>query len=378
MFKRLPVLPATGMQQAVETFVEGSLGYLLVEIKLCVEKSEISDSAKTKESPPLLNLKTQVQSTSEYSTVFPCEVVARSSMAQKHPEHVEIFHVAPGHEGLVFFGEHYRSASSVDLKENATQALLHQFQRHSTIDGVEFIEYHVFENERRVLFEWGSRNLMLFERSAYTEESGTISCPFSNHVVKFKPPAGYVWQDDSKDQWLVDREYTNTDEDGWVYGSDFGYVMQNLRLGKSTTTSQLRSVRRRRWKRIAVKEPVQNVTVSVKEFSKDVETIIEMEDIDSSLSGAESGVVKSETRPHETFHVFYNQRRAVLSLSFGPNNLFPTDRYEFTDESGQIPYPYCSDIEDMRPPAGYQWVEGSKWTTDQTYTPTDEFGWTYA
>lgn len=346
------------------------MGHLLVELKLCIKKRYLDDDLdeKTKaESPPLLNVKTQVQSASEFSTAFPCEVVARSNMVHKVPTNVEQFHLAPGHEGLVFFGENYKSASSVEEKERAAQALLHQFQRHFLSNGVDCIEYHVFENQRRVFKDWGSRNLMLFERTAYTEESGTTSCPFSNHVVKFKPPTGYVWQDDSKEQWLVDRDYTNTDEEGWVYGADFGYVMQKLRLGQSNTSSHLCSVRRRRWKRIAVKEPIaaeQNKTIAEEEcIEKDDKTL------NSSTSGREA---------HETFEVFYNQRRSVLTLSFGPNNLFPTDRYAFTDETGQHPYPHCTDVEDMLPPAGYKWVDGSKWITDQEYTATDEFGWSYA
>jgi hypothetical protein len=387
VFKRLPLLPAAGMPQASEAFVEGSLGYILVEIKLSMTKKTIFEQStavesgpqkspgKMKELPPAINVKTQVQSASEYSTVFPCEAVARSIMTQKVPTNVEQFHVAAGHEGLVFFGHDYKSSSSVDMKEKASQALLHQFQRQCSCDGVDGIEYHVFENQRRVFLEWGARNLMSFERTAYTEESGTTSCPFTNHDVKFKPPKGYVWQEDSRDQWLVDKEYTNTDEDGWVYGTDFGYVMQNLRLGVSTTSSQLRSVRRRRWKRVAVKAPSVDETV---DGDASANSNGDAKQVAAALASSENEPVPEVDAKHETFHVFYNQRRAVLTLSFGPGNLFPTDRFAFTDDSGMHSYPHCTDIEDMKPPTGYQWVEGSKWKTDQDYTDTDEFGWSYA
>jgi hypothetical protein len=370
------------MPQASEKFVEGSLGHILVEIKLCMGKNKAFEETADKKKqlfPAQINVKTQVESASEYSTVFPCEVVTRSSMRQASLAHVESFHLAAGGEGLVFFGGDYKSASSVDVKEKAAQALLHQFQRHYSKDGTDTIEYHVFENQRRVFLEWGARNLMLFERAAYTEETGATSCPFTNHVVKFKPPKGYVWQEESKDQWLVDQEYTNTDEEGWVYGTDFGYVMQNLRLGVSTTSSQLRSVRRRRWKRIAVKALNLVEEKTEEECKATVEgALVDTENSIATLLTSESSKDMPESDVHETFHVFYNQRRAVLTLSFGPGNLFATDRYAFTDDSGQHPYPHCTDIEDMPPPTGYKWLEDSKWKTDQTYTATDEFGWSYA
>jgi hypothetical protein len=294
-------------------------------------------------------------------------------MTQKIPSNVEQFHIAPGHEGVVFFGDDYKSVSSVDMKEKAAQALLHQFQRKYSEGGKDYIEYHVFENQRRVFLEWGGHHLMSFERPAYTEESGTTSCPFTNHDIMFQPSDGYEWHKDSEKQWLVDKKYTNTDADGWVYGSDFGYVMQNLREGQSTTTSQLRSVRRRRWKRVAVKIPAAAVTQPATTHGEAAAKVSLI-----SKSGMNEQSLSHLSDPNsERFCVFYNQRRSVLTLSFGPNNLFPTDRHAFTDESGQRSYPGITDVDDMLPPTGCKWAEDSVWKTDQYYTDTDEFGWSY-
>ena len=342
------------MPQASSGFEEGSLGHLLVEIGLNIEKrNDYGEEGDLKSFPPIIDVEAQVHSASEYSSVYPCEVVTRANMFHGVHVNVEHFHMVPGHDGLIFFGDDYKNTPD-DARESAAKALLHQFQHHYSDHGVEVIEYHVFENQRRVFLEWGSRHLLPFERTAYTDESGSIACPFNNHDVKFNPPKGYEWRDDSKDQWLVDKEYTNTDEEGWVYGTDFGYIMQNLRAGRSTTTSQLRSVRRRRWKRIAVEEKFKGVDSAVVSVKAD-------------RSGSE----------YELFHVFYNERRGLLTLSFGPGNLFPTDRHAFTDENGQRSYPDCTSVEDITAPTGYKWMEGSSWEIDKTYTKTDEFGWTY-
>ena len=360
------------MPQASSGFEEGSLGHLLVEIGLNIEKrNDYGEEGDLKSFPPIIDVEAQVHSASEYSSVYPCEVVTRANMFHGVHVNVEHFHMVPGHDGLIFFGDDYKNTPD-DARESAAKALLHQFQHHYSDHGVEVIEYHVFENQRRVFLEWGSRHLLSFERTAYTDESGSIACPFNNHDVKFNPPKGYEWRDDSKDQWLVDKEYTNTDEEGWVYGIDFGYIMQNLRAGRSTTTSQLRSVRRRRWKRIAVGvSAMRDIAVEEGKSIVDVSenTHIRRTVLDGSAPDAKN--------IDETFHVFYNQRRSVFSFSFGPNNLFPTDRHAFTDETGQRFYANCKHIEDISPPTGYKWADNSKWDIDKNYTKTDEFGWSY-
>lgn len=363
------------MSQASNKFTEGCLGHLLVEISLSMEKKTTPQSPHDKKYfPPSIDVRAQVHSASEFGTAFPCEAVTKSAMTQKIPSQVEQFHIAPGHEGVIFLSDEHKDLSLDDVNEKSNNALLHQFQRHYSREGKDFIEYHVFENQRRLLLEWGCHHLMKFERPAYTEESGTIECPFTNHDIKFSPPSGYEWLENSRDQWIIDKEYTNTDEDGWVYGSDFGYVMQNLRSGASVTTSHLRPVRRRRWKRIAVRSLI-NTSDSSKRDDKATAAARFDESKNSKSQATSKQNLKAAT---EIFEVFYNQRRSVLTLSFGPNNLFPTDRHAFTDGTGQRSFPKCKDVEDIRPPTGYEWVEGSKWKTDQEYTNTDEFGWSYA
>ena len=354
ILKKLPILPTSEMAEVSLGYVEGSLGYLWVELGMSMEKiSDYKAADNQKKFSPHVTVESQVHSVSEYNTAFPCEVVSRSDMFQKVPTHVELFHFTPHYDGLVFFEDIHESTGGVRSKANAKKSLLHQFTHYFSTNGVDYVEYHVYENQRRALLEWGSRHLLPFERPAYTDETGSFSCPFNNHDIKFKPQEGYEWHEESSGQWLVDKEYTKTDENGWVYGSDFGFIMQNLRLGNVSSLPQLSSVRRRRWMRIAAKV-IKN----------------------GSIATMKDDIV--DNKHHEIFHVFNNERRSVLKLSFGPNNLFPTDRDAFTNESGEHSYPHCKSIEDMVPPTGYKWAADSEWKIDKTYTETDDDGWAYA
>ena len=107
----------------------------------------------------------------------------------------------------------------------------------------------VFENQRRTLIprtDWSSGSLLLNDRGALTDESGTRLFP-SDSRDKAPPPPGYVWEGD----WMIDRNYTAQDTHGWSYGMNFDFVMSNMRKNCSNTVSHGRVVRRRKWVRKA-------------------------------------------------------------------------------------------------------------------------------
>jgi hypothetical protein len=107
--------------------------------------------------------------------------------------------------------------------------------------------FEVFENQRRSLFlEWGKEHLFSGERSPYSDETGEITYHYKTLSHDNEPPAGYEWVDLD---WQIDRNYTNTDGGGWVYGIDFTWIRSNLAKGESTTSSSGRSARRRKFVR---------------------------------------------------------------------------------------------------------------------------------
>ena len=110
------------------------------------------------------------------------------------------------------------------------------------------IAVEVFENERRnpyPPFEWGMGNLFSYERGHFSDETGSHKSTIVP-IKNCKPPNGYKWVGD----WQVDKEYTSTDDNGWCYGMDFGYIMSGFRTGKSSSSSLGRAVRRRKWIRL--------------------------------------------------------------------------------------------------------------------------------
>lgn len=139
-----------------------------------------------------------------------------------------------------------------------------------------------FENQRRSAlppYDWGYHS-MLGERASFSDESGKNNCAYSK-LAEASPPPGYMWDPSPPGTWVVDKDYTQTDDEGWSYGIDFAAVMRNYRSNTSVVKGLGRSVRRRRWIRNALNEsvikPVEikgslSTTLSSESIFKDIDT----------------------------------------------------------------------------------------------------------
>ena len=101
----------------------------------------------------------------------------------------------------------------------------------------------VYENQRRVLLPiptaWSTDCLGAADRGALSDETGIRAFPFESVASAVVSVKGYVF--DGK--WELDKQYTDTDSEGWSYGINFEYIMSNYRRGKSTTSSSGRVAR---------------------------------------------------------------------------------------------------------------------------------------
>jgi hypothetical protein len=242
-------------------------------------------------------------------------------------------------------------------------------------------EVYIFENQRRSAFppyDYGANSLP-GERHVFSDESGKIAAEYSN-LKASAPPIGYIWEDGS--QWEVDKEYTQTDDEGWSYGIDFLGVMRNYRGKKSATKPFGRSVRRRRWRRkVRQSSDVQTESEGLNSFKHIPKALCVLSNglkIDETEEVLKDTLLTVDPSTILVVEIFENQRRSALPpYDFG-NNTFPGERSLFSDESGKVNAPYTT-LDDALPPPGYIWDPSPPgvWTIDKDYTQTDENGWSY-
>jgi hypothetical protein len=108
----------------------------------------------------------------------------------------------------------------------------------------------VYENQRRqpyYPFDWSNR---AYTRPLYSDESLNVGYKFEK-LDDAAPPPGCVWAS----EWCIDKKYTETDENGWIYGLAFRRILSDRKHGKpSHTKPQNMMARRRKWVRKAVTE----------------------------------------------------------------------------------------------------------------------------
>jgi hypothetical protein len=124
-------------------------------------------------------------------------------------------------------------------------ALTEDWTRPSGIaDGADFGTIEVYENQRRqpyYPFDWSNR---AYTRPLYSDVTLNVGYTFEKLDVAVPPP-GCIWAS----EWCYDKKYTETDEDGWVYGLAFRQIVANSKNGKSHTKPQNMMARRRKWVR---------------------------------------------------------------------------------------------------------------------------------
>lgn len=101
-------------------------------------------------------------------------------------------------------------------------------------------EIELFENQRYVFTQFSSKSLLPTDRRAYSTECGAYSWTTIEEAEKAMLSPGWDWTSASC-EWMVDKEFPNTDSDGWSYDVDFG----NFR-NASGTKAMMHFVRRRR------------------------------------------------------------------------------------------------------------------------------------
>jgi hypothetical protein len=214
-------------------------------------------------------------------------------------------------------------------------------------DEIGAIEFHVFENERRSKvppFAFNHVNLGRHDRTRFTNEKGDFIRYIP--IASYKCPAGYEWIKPNQ-SWSVDLGYTNTDFNGWSYGTTFDQISENLKHNDSSNEQIDIQVRRKRWFREACKKVVlpnkeeqqeqqdeeqNNISVSFNEPEEEIKREYNPFDFKRNLFKYNS--VKDISKYNDMI-VFENQRKSREGR-FSHNELLKFERSHFSDESGTL------------------------------------------
>lgn len=124
----------------------------------------------------------------------------------------------------------------------------------STLDGSVALE-EIFENQRVSMFgKWAPNHLLPTDRARFTNRDGDVELSFEQVTV----PPHWVWTT----PWRIDKSYTDCDDEGWSYASDFPRFKTHLARGKSSKQRIGASVRRRRWIRMMAYVPPETSVTS--------------------------------------------------------------------------------------------------------------------
>lgn len=388
--KTYAILPIEGMSPI---FTSEDLGEIDVNLQLL---TKLVEPPGENIEPPEVTIRTQVIPSNEYTTSWICDCLADFQITKPDNSSpvAEKFHITVGLGGLILdsLTITYTVNDPSETSNRLLESMMHQFQKKSKEiippgwDGtppvvIEKIEYHIFQNQRRSMGLWGSNSLHADEFE-FTDESGTVHCPFTPYDTGIDPPDGFSWEPDYVTEWKVDRSYTTTDEDGWSYGLDFGWIMTSYREGKSASSSAgVRTCRRRRWRRVAKRvTPMPVTSLDQTPSERDTKVLESLKgtegfDEDDESPEIEDEVIESPQQVEELklFEVYENQR---IVVNWDSANLFSAERPPFSDETGEIRYNYTSINAKNEPPPGYEWVD-LDWKVDTDYTNTDPEGWVY-
>jgi hypothetical protein len=117
----------------------------------------------------------------------------------------------------------------------------------STLDGSVALE-EIFENQRVSIFgKWGPNHLLPTDRERFTNRNGDVVLSFD----QITHPPNWTWMS----PWKIDKSYTECDDEGWSYASDFPRFKTHLARGRSNQKRLGNSVRRRRWIRMMAYVP---------------------------------------------------------------------------------------------------------------------------
>ncbi|GMF66329.1 unnamed protein product [Phytophthora lilii] len=117
----------------------------------------------------------------------------------------------------------------------------------STLDGSVALE-EIFENQRVSMFgKWAPNHLLPTDRPRFSNREGDKAMSFEQVSL----PPHWSWTT----PWRIDKSYTDCDDEGWSYATDFPRFKFHLARGKSSMKRLGASVRRRRWIRMMAYVP---------------------------------------------------------------------------------------------------------------------------
>ncbi|KAG7377232.1 hypothetical protein PHYPSEUDO_011969 [Phytophthora pseudosyringae] len=124
----------------------------------------------------------------------------------------------------------------------------------STLDGSVALE-EIFENQRVSMFgKWAPNHLLPTDRPRFSNRDGDKAMSFEQVSL----PPHWSWTT----PWRIDKSYTDCDDEGWSYATDFPRFKFHLARGKSSMKRLGASVRRRRWIRMMAYVPPEATTDS--------------------------------------------------------------------------------------------------------------------
>ncbi|POM60053.1 hypothetical protein PHPALM_31132 [Phytophthora palmivora] len=124
----------------------------------------------------------------------------------------------------------------------------------STLDGSVGLE-EIFENQRVSMFgKWAPNHLLPTDRPRFSNRDGDKAMSFEQVSL----PPNWSWTT----PWRIDKSYTDCDDEGWSYATDFPRFKFHLARGKSSMKRLGASVRRRRWIRMMAYVPPEVTTDS--------------------------------------------------------------------------------------------------------------------
>jgi hypothetical protein len=173
----LPLLQSIDiLKNKVQKYKDNICSYLHVELEVeisQIENEELSSS---------IQIESDLQIINEFNTSFPCKAPSEYTLLQPQtPKFNECFHLFPDFHGIFLFDDNYRYESSKELLKNAikakkelVEAELQNFRRYINRNNENLIEYHFFQNQRRMHIGaiWASRKLGSYERGGYTDQTG--------------------------------------------------------------------------------------------------------------------------------------------------------------------------------------------------------------
>ncbi len=110
----------------------------------------------------------------------------------------------------------------------------------SVLDDANVALEEIFENQRVHIFgKWEPNHLWPTDRPRFSNRQGDVELSFDGTRL----PSGWIWTSD----WKIDMKYTDVDDEGWSYATDFPRFKAHLAKGKSNPKRGGMSVRRRRW-----------------------------------------------------------------------------------------------------------------------------------